>query len=138
MTAAVTLKATLKAMIAGGGANGALADYVLGVLEGAGFDPSNAAAIATAQQFVTAGVVTQDEINAAFYDTSYLCGDVVQAVDVTASRARVARQAGLLAVGQRVAAVFGSWFNEKMNPATADPTVPAPTWADFLAIVNAG
>jgi hypothetical protein len=138
VTAAATLKATLRGMIADGGSNGDLADYVLGVLEGAGFDPSNAVAVATAQQFVVAKIITQDQLNAAFYDTSYLCGDVCTAADVDASRARLVRRAAIAAIQQRTGTVIGNWLNEKMNPAAEDASQPVPTWNDFLAIVDAG
>lgn len=125
VAAAATLKATLKAMIAAGGSNGAMADYVLGVLEGAGFDPGDAGAIATAQLFVAAGVVTQNQINLAFFDVSYSCGGVVTIQDVAAGRARLAakrREASVVAGynAAMIAVQGGETDNAKIQKAFDD------------------
>jgi hypothetical protein len=67
----------------------ALATYADKVLGGAGFDATNPEAANSAAVFVAAGFATQVEITGLFNTTSYLCGGLVAAADVTAARAAI-------------------------------------------------
>lgn len=66
------------------------ARLALVALGSSGIDPSDPESLQAAAEFVAAGGCTQEEVNKVFYDSSYPCGDIVQAADLTASRSRVA------------------------------------------------
>ncbi len=99
---AATLRATLQAAITTGQASpagssqataGAFAANLLGLLDGPGIMASDPQIPAISQQLVTAGLLTQDQVNSVLTVTSYRCGGVVAASDVTAARTALALNA---------------------------------------------
>jgi hypothetical protein len=95
---AIEAQTALQAAITDGGATGAAAAYALNVLA-VGFNPSDPASpalLATLGAYLIAATassptpIVQADIDAISVTTSYRTGDVPQASDVTASRARIA------------------------------------------------
>lgn len=109
------------------------AKAVVSLLNGSGFNPNDpqASALAAGIVALTAGAITADDATLALNTKTFPAGDVVQASDVTASRARIA----LAKAKDAAMAAIESWAsyarNAVDNAASVDalpvvPSVPTP------------
>jgi hypothetical protein len=114
-----------------------LAIYVDKLLSGPGFDATNPKTIPTAALLVQAGLCTQNQVDVVLNIISYRCGDVVQTSDVTASRARLARNLTLLALQRRINSVVDT-FNLTMRSAGANASLTLPIYEDFITSAQNG
>jgi hypothetical protein len=105
-TRAAGFKAWLKASIAGGGELGAVCDYVLGLLDGPGFDPANEDALAVAMTFVAAKGCSQREADGVLYEVEVAPFPDATLEDVATARAFLAREA---AAAEEYRASVGKW-----------------------------
>lgn len=112
MTIAATFRGGLKIAIAGGGQMGAVADTVLGLLDGPGFDASDPNVAQTLPVLISANLCTAEEAQAVIYlPPTYRCGAPVTAADVTAARAAMAWQTQKQTVLAAGAGVWNVWVS---------------------------
>jgi hypothetical protein len=120
---AATFAARLQGAIAAGGAFAPVAAFVDKVLSGPGIDPASPEVPAQSAAFVAAGLATQEQVDGVFFNVTFPAGDVVQAADVTASRARVADRAARAKVMAALAAVINDWVAAQPSSPSAAAVV---------------
>ena len=115
-----------------------LADTVLAVLDGPGFEPADATVATIAAQLQGLQLISSDEITHIIYDISYIVGDGTITINsVTALRTSIERELAFNAIMERINTVRSTFYNEVINPAIANTASAVPTWQQYLdAIAN--
>ena len=125
--------AAFSAVAASGGINGAQASALLAILNGDGLNAADPQIAALAPAFVafSGGALTPADVITALNTSSYPCGDVVQASDVTAALATITNTAAIENLRR--------WLSDGYTAASGliDASVisssPAPSHAAILA-----
>jgi hypothetical protein len=137
-TKTATFKATLKAVVAAGGTNGAVADNLLGLLDGPGFYANDPQVSDMVPTFVALGnntITTADASLALGTPVYRVVGSYVLA-DVTAARAALANYVAVQSLISQVMQFSATTVNETLNPMLtairAGQTVTVPASIDDL------
>jgi hypothetical protein len=145
---AVQINSALNAAVVAGQASGATAaqqqfaaaaNYALTVLGGAGLTPSDPQSQAAAAQFVSAGILTQAQLNLLFFNSTLPCGGTVATTDVATARALMMSRTLRQKVGRAAAAAFTllASYETAINAGTTPAPTPPTTAALTAAITTA-
>jgi hypothetical protein len=127
--------AAFQAVVAGGGTNGAEAAALLAMLNGPGFDATDPQVQALIPTFVglANGAITTEDATNALNTTSYRCGGIVAASDVTAARATIAYTNSISALQQQWNTFAGAGNTLIAQAFAAPPGTTVPTMAQLVA-----
>ena len=116
-----------------------LADTVLAVLDGPGFQPEDPTVAQIATQLVSLGVIDNNEVNSVLYTISFPTdrNDVTEN-EVADIRAMINREAIAESLRSRIDSIRARFLNDSLNPAISNPSINLPTYNDYIAAVNGG
>lgn len=115
----------------------ALADAVIGILDGQGFTPTDAEVPEAVAALVGARIISQDEVDSILYTKSFPFGrNDFTAEDIAPQRLRINRELDVSILRSRIRGAIGTFENESLNAAEGNAALPMPVWNEFIDLIR--